>query len=126
MIKGIDHFGVVTTDVERAAKFYTEVLGFRETMRLETEHSGTIVFVGADGVQVELFGGGDPRKMQEGKPVGYVHLALVVDDVDAEHERMSKLGVEFGMKPTSVEAGLRIAFFTDPDGNPIELLQRPG
>lgn len=55
----------------------------------------------------------------------WLHLALLVEDIDAECERMSKLGVAFDMKPTSVESGLRIAFFKDPDGNAVELMQRP-
>jgi catechol 2,3-dioxygenase-like lactoylglutathione lyase family enzyme len=29
------------------------------------------------------------------------------------------------MEPTDAESGLRLAFLRDPDGNPIELLQRP-
>jgi catechol 2,3-dioxygenase-like lactoylglutathione lyase family enzyme len=126
VIKGIDHVAVVTADVERAAKFYTEVLGFRETVRLDTTHSGLIIFVSLDGCQVELFGGGNPRDPKEGvNEVGYKHITLLVDDVDAEYTRLKELGVDFYMDPTTVESGLRLAFFRDPDGNPIELLQRP-
>lgn len=127
MIKALDHVAVITTDVERAAAFYTGLLGFRETARLETSHSGTIIFVGLNGAQVELFGNGEPRPPEEApRRVGYAHITLLVDDVDAEHDRLKAAGVEFYMEPTTVESGLRLAFFRDPDGNPIELLQRPG
>lgn len=126
MITGIDHFAVVTTDVARAARFYTELLGFRETMRLETSHSGTIIFVALGDAQLELFGGGTPRAGQpEGRPVGFTHIALKVDDIDADHERLAAAGIAFDMRPTTVESCLRIAFFRDPDGNTIELMQRP-
>jgi catechol 2,3-dioxygenase-like lactoylglutathione lyase family enzyme len=126
VIKGIDHVALVTTGVERAAKFYKELLGFHETGRLETTHSGTIIFIALDGTQIELFGGGKPRpEGEQGRAVGLTHLALLVEDIDAECERMGKLGVAFDMKPTSVESGLRIAFFKDPDGNAVELMQRP-
>lgn len=126
MITGIDHFAVVTTDVARAARFYTELLGFRETMRLETSHSGTIIFIGLGEAQLELFGGGTPRSgPAEGRPVGFTHIALKVDDIDADYERLAAAGIAFDMKPTTVESGLRIAFFKDPDGNTIELMQRP-
>jgi catechol 2,3-dioxygenase-like lactoylglutathione lyase family enzyme len=124
VITGIDHVAVVATDVERAAKFYTEVLGFREVARLETSHSGTLVFVGLGGTLVELFGGGKPRAKGDTDEVGYRHICLGVDDVDAEYERIKGLGVDFYMEPTTVESGLRIAFFRDPDGSPIELMQR--
>lgn len=126
MIKGIDHFAVVTTDLERARKFYVDLLGFRETMRLETSHSGTILFISLGGSQLELFGGGRPKDSpEEGRKAGYTHLALMVDDIDADYQRLCQAGVQFGMKPTTVESGLRIAFFTDPEGNSLELMQRP-
>ena len=125
MIKDIDHVAVVTTDVERAAKFYTDALGFREVGRLETSHSGTLVFLSLGGTMVELFGGGKPRASGDTGEVGYRHIALLVDDTDAEYERLKGLGVEFTMEPATVESGLRIAFFKDPDGSPIEIMQRP-
>ncbi len=125
MIKGIEHVAVVTTDVEEAAKFYTETLGFRELRRLETDHSGTIVFVGMGGTEVELFEGGTPRPPSGQNDVGYSHICLTVDDVDAECDRLKGIGVTLDMEPTTVEAGLRIAFFQDPFGNRIELMQRP-
>ena len=125
MITGIEHFAVVTTDVERAAKFYQEVLGFKEARRLQTTHSGTIIFISLGGSELELFGGGEIAPKAEGRKVGYTHIALTVDDIDNDYERISKHGVEFSMKPTTVESGLRIAFFTDPDGNTLELMQRP-
>jgi catechol 2,3-dioxygenase-like lactoylglutathione lyase family enzyme len=124
MITGIAHLAVVTSDIQRAVHFYTDVLGFRETLRLETDHSGTIVFVSLNGTQLELFGGGRPREPgdDEGK-VGYPHVALAVDDVDAEYDRLRGRGVEFDMPPTSAEAGIRLAFFRDPDGNRIEVIK---
>ena len=125
MIKDIDHVAVVTTDVERAAKFYTDAPGFREVGRLETSHSGTLVFLSLGGTMVELFGGGKPKASGDTGGVGYRHIALLVDDTDAEYERLKALGVEFTMEPATVESGLRIAFFTDPDGSPIEIMQRP-
>lgn len=127
MIKRIDHVGVITTDVERAAEFYIEELGFTETRRLETSHSGTIIFVGLNGTEIELFGGGRPREQTQGggREVGYSHVTLLVDNVDGEYARLRERGVEFYIEPTTTDSGLRLAFLRDPDGNPIELLQRP-
>jgi catechol 2,3-dioxygenase-like lactoylglutathione lyase family enzyme len=105
VIKGIDHVAVVTTDVERAAKFYTEALGFREVGRLETSHSGTLIFLGLGGTLVELFGGGKPRAAGDTGEVGYRHIALAVDDTDAEYERLKAMGVEFTMEPATVDSG---------------------
>lgn len=125
MITGMDHVAVVTSDVARAAEFYTNVLGFREVQRLETTHSGTLIFVALGTAVLELFGGGQPREPNAPNRVGYRHICLSVDDVDAEVARLKGRGVQFDMEPATVDAGLRIAFFHDPDGNPIELMQRP-
>ncbi len=126
MIKELDHLALVTTDAARAARFFIDVLGFKESGRLETSHSGTIIFVSLGGTQVELFGFGNDKAAQGAdNAIGFKHLAFLVDDVDAEYKRLQAAGVEFTMDPTSVESGLRIAFFKDPDGNRLELMQRP-
>lgn len=60
---------------------------------------------------------------------GYGHLAVAVDDLDAEHARF----IEAGLNPAPVkeffrEGALLAKFFfvTDPDGYKIEVLQRHG
>lgn len=60
---------------------------------------------------------------------GYGHIAVSVDDVDAEHERFEQLGLD----PTPVkefhrDGSLMAKFFfvQDPDAYKIEVLQRHG
>ena len=60
---------------------------------------------------------------------GYGHIALAVDDVDAEYERFSAAG----LSPTDVtefhrDGTLMAKFFfvQDPDGYKIEVLQKHG
>jgi lactoylglutathione lyase len=60
---------------------------------------------------------------------GYGHLAVVVDDLEAEHRRFEELG----LKPNPVkelhrDGALLAKFFfvQDPDGYKIEVLQRQG
>jgi catechol 2,3-dioxygenase-like lactoylglutathione lyase family enzyme len=127
VIKDLDHLALVTTDAERAARFLIDLLGFKESGRIEnTPHSGTIIFISLGGTQIELFGTGEAGAAPASdRAVGFKHLALSVDDIDAEYGRLKAAGVEFGMVPTTVESGLRIAFFKDPDGNALELMQRP-
>ncbi len=51
-----------------------------------------------------------------------VALIFQVDDVDAEYERLSALGVTFAALPANrPDWGLRSANFRDPDGNLIEI-----
>ena len=60
---------------------------------------------------------------------GYGHLAVAVDDIDAEHARM----VDAGLSPADVkefhrDGALMAKFFfiQDPDGYKIEVLQKHG
>ena len=60
---------------------------------------------------------------------GYGHLAVSVDDLDAEHSRL----IDEGLAPRKIveferDGGLLARFFfvQDPDGYQIEVLQRHG
>ncbi len=121
MVRGVHHVAVRTADIEKAVEFYTNALGFREEMRLSFEDGSYLAQVKAGDSMVELFGGGRPGGEDRGE-VGYTHIALEVDSVDREYERLRKLGYEFHVEPQDVQ-GIRCAFFRDPDGNPIELIQ---
>src|SRR4051794_27425081 len=60
---------------------------------------------------------------------GYGHLAVVVDDLDAEHARLSKEGLQpKPIKEFFREGTLMARFFLveDPDGYKIEVMQKHG
>jgi lactoylglutathione lyase len=60
---------------------------------------------------------------------GYGHLALSVSDIDFEHKRFEKLGLNPNpVKEFHRDGALMAKFFfvTDPDGYKIEVLQRHG
>lgn len=60
---------------------------------------------------------------------GYGHLAVVVDDVDAEHARFVREGLTAGDVKDFRHDGATLArffFATDPDGYKIEVIQRGG
>ncbi len=60
---------------------------------------------------------------------GYGHIAFVVDDLDAEHARVSAERLEPNpIKEFHRDGALMARFFfvTDPDGYRIEVLQRHG
>jgi catechol 2,3-dioxygenase-like lactoylglutathione lyase family enzyme len=123
VIKGFHHIAIKTTDIERSTAFYRDVLGMREKRRLHFDDGSYLILLALGDTSVELFGGAKPKDPAEDRgEVGYVHLALAVDDVDSEYSRINALGYDFYVEPKTVQ-GLRVAFFRDPDGIPIELLQ---
>jgi predicted enzyme related to lactoylglutathione lyase len=54
-----------------------------------------------------------------------IMVNLAVDDIDAVHARMAAAGVPFTRPPEREDWGGRVASFTDPDGNMIQLMQVP-
>ena len=60
---------------------------------------------------------------------GYGHLALVVDDLDAEHARMTAAGLAPRKLVDFQNGGERVArffFVADPDGYQIEVIEKGG
>ena len=55
-----------------------------------------------------------------------MHLALNVDNIDEAYQRLSAAGVPFNSEPQTVAmgpwAGNRVAYLSDPDGTPVELV----
>lgn len=60
--------------------------------------------------------------LSEKIPPGFLHFGFVVDDIEAAHQELTAAGTEFIMEPT-IFGDLKIAFFTDPTGVRIELLE---
>ena len=60
---------------------------------------------------------------------GYGHLAVVVDDLDAEHARFEREDLSPGpLRELKHEGGTLARFFfvSDPDGYKIEVIQKGG
>ncbi|SEA60714.1 Glyoxalase/Bleomycin resistance protein/Dioxygenase superfamily protein [Bizionia paragorgiae] len=53
---------------------------------------------------------------------GYPYTQFDTEDVDADYDRLTQLGVEFSMKPTVMET-VKVAVFNDTCGNNIQLVQ---
>jgi len=114
------HIALKVADVSVAKRFYTETLGFRVQGQIPGKE---IYFIDIGGTSIELMGaeGG----VEAGQPTaGFVHLAFEVDDVDATYEELRAKGVRFTVQPRDV-GDIRLAFFTDPDGNTLELFRSP-
>ena len=117
MISGVDFFGLPTRDLETAVRFYGETLGLeRSAYRPDRHHA-------------EFETGNLTLNIMNSEKMGLPHvtnqnaLALHVDDVAAERERLESAGVQF--MGDVVDTGVcHMAFFADPDGNALMLHHR--
>ncbi len=150
MISQVDHINIVVQDLERATRFYTDMLGMRVTRRAHLQGEWIERVVGLAGVRADVVyvqpEGGGPRielihyaapagarlpACALANTVGLRHIALRVDDMDAARQRLEGAGVRFLGPPVAVpletvshEAGQkRLCYFHDPDGVLLELAE---
>jgi lactoylglutathione lyase len=122
----IHHTMLRTGDLERAIRFYTEVLGM-ELRRRQDYPDGefTLAFLGfaddPEGAQIELTYNWGVDAYEVGG--GYGHIAVEVDDVHAATAAVHARGGKVIREAGPMNAGTSIiAFVEDPDGYPIELV----
>lgn len=112
----------------RSVDFYRRAFGLEVVDRLPFD-TFTLVYLAAEqgGFELELTINHGTDSYDLGN--GYGHLAVVVDDVDAEHARFTAEGLTAG-KLVDFKNGdalvARFFFATDPDGYKIEVIQKGG
>ena len=123
------HTMIRVLDEARSTAFYKDVFGLDVVNRYPFD-GFTLTYLGnaENDFEVELTINHD-RTEPYAHADGYGHLAVVVDDLEAEHVRITKLGHTPGdIKEFNRDGALFAKFFfiTDPDGYKIEVIQRHG
>jgi glyoxylase I family protein len=111
-------------DVDRSIEFYTQYLGFQLT-----QESGPIAIISRGDLHVILGGPGssgarampDGRRQESG---GWNRIVVYVDNIDAMIAALKQANVHFRNDIEVGPGGTQI-LVDDPDGNPIELHERP-
>lgn len=140
-MKEIRHTGIVVTDMDKALKFYRDLLGLKvvqdfteqseyidKVLGLSGVNLRMVKLVADDDSMVELLyyisHPGEAPKKRQICDIGCSHIAFTVDNLDKEYNRLSQEGVRFNSPPqTSSDSYARVAFCRDPDGTSIELVE---
>lgn len=128
MAKAI-HSMIRVLDETRSVAFYDKAFGLKIADRLD--FSGfTLVYLSnpESEFELELTINKDQTDAYD-LGAGYGHLAVSVDDLDAEHKRLESEGLEPRKLVEFAPDGKMIArffFICDPDGYEIEVLERGG
>jgi glyoxylase I family protein len=140
----ISHIGLCVSDRVRSRRFYETAFGFRHVSDLDVDgelpsrllglkdvalHA---VYLQRDAVTIELLEYASPGHTDDVAPrvvnrLGLTHLSLNVDDLDALLPAVVETGGRV-LDDTRIDpgGGVKAIFVVDPDGTPIELVQRPG
>lgn len=128
MAKAI-HTMIRVLDEARSLTFYETAFGLKVADRFVFD-GFTLVYLRNAEADFELeltinHGRSEPYALGD----GYGHLAFAVDDLDAEHARLTAAGLAPQPIKELTRDGARLArffFVTDPDGYKIEVLERHG
>jgi catechol 2,3-dioxygenase-like lactoylglutathione lyase family enzyme len=142
---GLHHVGITVRDLDDSIRFYHDVLGLpfanEPTPWFDGPELGRGVGVpGAALRQVSLAAGGVVLELLEyasppsttaaplaSNNIGASHVAFLVDDIQAEKDRLEAAGIRFysdvNVVDDGVLAGWRWVYFEDPDGYPLELVE---
>jgi predicted enzyme related to lactoylglutathione lyase len=114
-------------DLSRAASFYIS-LGFIETFRTPAVGEPVHIELKLDGFTLGIATVQSAQENHGLSPQGegrWIEVVLWTDDVDAAVEKLVPQNTSL-VSPAHdfLEGRLRVAWVTDPDGNPIQLVQR--
>lgn len=123
------HSMIRVLDEARSVAFYDKAFGLKVASRVPFDGFTLIYLANPEtGFELELTvnaGRSEPYTLGD----GYGHLAVTVDDVEAEHKRFTDLGLTVGKlvdMPHEGKPFARFFFVTDPDGYKTEVIQRGG
>lgn len=123
------HSMVRVRDEARSLAFYREAFGLGIADRLDFD-TFTLIYLSnpETAFELELTVNKDRTEAYD-LGDGYGHLAVVVDDLDAEHARFTEAGLNPRKLVDFQHDGATLArffFVADPDGYQIEVIQKGG
>ena len=140
------HTGLTVSNLERALAFWSDALGAEIVMQQDRQGGYFEEIVGEHGVDVRTRAARvrrrgpahravrvplAARRARRGRTadVGFAHVCVTCDDLDAMLERLVAAGGRPVSEPVDVDtganAGGRAVYVRDPDGHTVELFTPP-
>jgi len=134
------HVAISVRDMERALRFYRDLLGFEvdwekphysgerfaRVVGLENATARVVMLRGPGG-RMELFQyltpvGAGTRGCRQ-CDFGLTHVALEVKGIQTMFKRLREAGVPFNCPPQNLRPGVWATYMQDPEGNTVELIE---
>lgn len=142
-----DHTGITVSNLERSLAFWRDVLGLEFSHSAHQTGERVEQITGVKGAELKLAVLKTPtghrielleyiappgrKKAFDLCPcdLGHIHVALIIDDLDAVLKKVAASGWKAAGKPQTLthgpNAGKRVVYVQDPDGTTIEFMQMP-
>ena len=124
MYNGLEHIAICAEDTEALANWYVDTFGYEICYR-GSKTPATFFVKQPGGSMLEIMGAKGPRPQRADADGGLAHLAIAVTDFDAAYADLQAKGVNFTSEPKEASGGIKVVFFTDPEGNLIQAIYRP-
>ncbi|MGN0334476.1 MAG: VOC family protein [Lachnospiraceae bacterium] len=122
-LKHIHHIAIIVSDYEKAKDFYVRKLGFkviRENYREDRADYKLDLKMGRQ--ELEIFAVKNaPARLSYPEACGLRHLAFEVEDLDQTVRELNEKGIDTEPVRFDTFTQVRMTFFKDPDGLPIEI-----
>jgi len=119
-LEGIDHVALAVRDVEEAAQWYADVLGFER--RYEGMWDGIPTFIAKENTAIALFPvrGDDSKPAAHTNKIRMLHLAFRANRNGflSAQEELKRRGIKFEFQDHEISHSI---YFRDPDGHHLEI-----
>ena len=141
VIQNFHHTAISVGDLDRSIRFYRDILGMSLEWRIDHRRNELLekvlalknvdvsyAMLAGWGGRIEVFKYHTPKgePFPPDKPVcdhGITHMAFQVSEIEAFYEKLASQGVRFNSPPQEVRPGVKAAYFHDPDGISLEIIQ---
>lgn len=110
---------IITADLSRLLRFYTELLGATQTFRVPDDGPAFYIGLTVGNSELGLVANGEGAAGAASR----ILLSIAVEDVDGLLEQVTALGGRVRGPATNMPWGQRVAHIADPVGNTVNLTQ---
>ena len=118
-VQGMNHFTVLSDDLDVTRKFYCDLLGFEVGPRPNFQFPGYWLYVGGEPILHIIH----RSQLNEVRAGVIDHMAFTATDLPGTVAKLEKAGLKYELRrlpAESVRGGLWQLFFDDPHGGKVE------
>jgi glyoxylase I family protein len=117
----LHHASLIVADTAASLTFYCDIIGLQQTERPDLGFPGAWLQLGDQQIHLLELENPDPVTGRPEHGGRDRHIALSVQELAPIREVLDKTGTAY----TLSKSGRKALFCRDPDGNALEILQRP-